>query len=588
MPAVTGIQAKYKMNKPAYWILGLLMVPALAIAQSSSKATVTAQAQKSLTPADSVAMQQLYFEGLRKKTIEDSKGAGDLFARVLQLDNSNDAAMYQLAMLNKAQNSQADAQQLLEKAVAIKPNNEWYWVALADSYEKTNNLPKLQNVFDQLLRINPEKPEYYYDKASAFYLEKKYDEALGVYSKLEQMTGLTDELVANRQKIYLRQNKLDQAAAEMEKLIETNPDQIRYYLLLAEIYNSNRVPDKALKVLQRAAQKKPDDGLLHLALAETYRSLKNTDASYKELELAFNSSSLDVDQKVRIIMGYVPKFPDASAKASALELSRIAASIHPNEARVQALYGDMLAQNDKLKEAREAFMKSVQLNPEMYIVHEQLVRLDLSENKIDEAIKHGENALSMFPNQAWMNYLVGVSYLQKKNAQQALSYLKNVVAVEPDDKDLASQAYAALGDCYHEIKDNGKSDAAYDKALTYNPDNSYTLNNYAYYLSIRGEQLEKAAQMSKHSIDLQPNTASFEDTYAWILFRQKKYAEAKQWIEKAIEHNKSSAVQVEHYGDILFYLGKTEDAVANWKKAKQAGASSPLLDRKINEKKYIE
>jgi Tfp pilus assembly protein PilF len=184
--------------------------------------------------------------------------------------------------------------------------------------------------------------------------------------------------------------------------------------------------------------------------------------------------------------------------------------------------------------------------------------------------------------------LVGVAYLQKKEAPKALSYLKNAVAVEADDKDLSAQAYAALGDCYHELKDNGHSDEAYERSLTFNPDNSYTLNNYAYYLSIRGERLEKAAQMSKHSIDLQPNTASFEDTYAWILFRQKKYAEAKEWMEKAMIHNKNSATQTEHYGDILFYLGDAEAAVTNWKKAKQQGAASPALERKINEKKYIE
>jgi len=372
-------------------------------------------------------------------------------------------------------------------------------------------------------------------------------------------------------------------------LLINNPDQVRYYLLLGEIYNSNNLTDKALKVLQRGEKVKPDDGMIHLALADTYRTKKDLEASYKQLQLAFASPALDIDQKVRIILGYTPKFPDPNARASALELSRIAVGVHPNDAKAQALYGDMLAQNNKFKEAKAAYQKSVQLNPEIYAVHEQLVRLDLGDNALDEAIKDGENALSLFPNQAWMNYLVGIAYLQKKNSGKALGYLKNTVALELDDKELSTQSYAALGDCYHELKDNAKSDAAYDKALVFNPDNIYTLNNYAYYLSIRGEQLEKAAQLSKHSIDLQPNTASFEDTYAWILFRQKKYADAKTWIEKALQHGKdASATQTEHYGDILFYMGNADAAVQNWKKAKEYGAKSPLLDRKINEKKYIE
>jgi len=139
------------------------------------------------------------------------------------------------------------------------------------------------------------------------------------------------------------------------------------------------------------------------------------------------------------------------------------------------------------------------------------------------------------------------------------------------------------------LKDSKNSDDAYEKALTYNADNAFTLNNYAYYLSLRGEQLEKAAKMSKRSNDLQPNNASFEDTYAWILFKQKNYPQAKIWMEKALADDKTNSnVKSEHYGDIMFHLGDVDAALENWKKAKANGDNSPLLERKINEKKYIE
>ena len=49
-----------------------------------------------------------------------------------------------------------------------------------------------------------------------------------------------------------------------------------------------------------------------------------------------------------------------------------------------------------------------------------------------------------------------------------------------------------------------------------------------------------------------------------------------------------SAVQFEHYGDIMFQLGDTDTAIKNWKKAKDNGGGSPILERKINEKKYVE
>lgn len=550
---------------------------------------VVVVAGKPMSNADSVEMQNLYFSALREKTIENFTKAADLFNQVLQADPANDAAMYELAALKQSQKNDADARQLLERAVTVNPNNEWYWVALADSYEKTNDLAKLENVFNELIRINPDKPDYYFDKANAYFLLGRLDDALAVYKKIESITGLTDDIVAQRQKIYLKQNKVDLAASELETMIAANPGQVRYYLLLSEIYNSNHFADKALDILLKAEKLAPDNGLVHLALADVYRDKKDNDACFNELKLAFAIPDLDIDQKLRIIMGYYPKFPDANAKASALELSRILVTTNPADARAHAAYGDMLTQSGNIKEARAEFKKSVALDDKAYNVQEQLVRLDISDNDADAALKDGQNALSLFPNQAWMNYLVGIAYQQKKNYPKAISYLKNATSLELQDKDLLSQCFSNLGDCYHQQQDDAKSDEAYDKSLSYNPNNAYTLNNYAYYLSVRGLQLDKAAEMSKKSNDLQPGTASFEDTYAWILFKQKNYAQAKVWIEKAVAHDKSnSAVQVEHYGDIMFYLGNTEAAVTNWKKAKDMGEQSPTLDRKINERKYIE
>jgi tetratricopeptide (TPR) repeat protein len=576
------INRTWHLQIAAVLILGSCFLPLHLIAQTTA-------ASKQMGGLDSSEIRQLFFSALREKTVENLKHASELFERVIQADPANDASLYELANLKKIQNDYTGAQPLLERAVAVKPNNEWYWSALADSYEKSNNINKLENVFNQLIRLNPSKPEYYFDKANALVILKRYDDALKVYDQLEQITGPNDDLLGSRQKIYLKQGKVDQAAADVEKAIANNPGQIRYYLLLSEIYNSNGFGDKALKVLLQAEKIDQGNGMVHLALADIYREKKNNDASYKELTQAFAIPEVSIDQKIRIITGYYPKFPDPNAKASALELSRILTITHARDSKAFAMYGDMLLQSDKLKEGKDAYRKSIELDGQVYQVHEQLVRIELSMNDLDGAVKDGENALSLFPNQAWMNYLVGVAWAQKKDFNKALGYVKNATSLEIQDKELLSLSFSLLGDCYHDLKNNKSSDDAYDKALAINPDNAYTLNNYAYYLSLRNEQLDKAAQMSARSTQLQPNTASFEDTYAWILFMQKKYPDAKVWMEKALTHDKDkSAVKYEHYGDILFYLGKADEAVDNWKKAKGYGEQSPVLDRKINEKKYFE
>ena len=544
------------MKKKLGVILGLILSPGILFAQKDKQGKgnrVVMVVGKSLTADDSLMVRQLFFSALREKTVENFTLATEEFNQILSIDPSNDASLFELANLNKLKNNYTDARDLLEKAVTVKPDNEWYWVALADCYEKSNEIDKLENVFNELIRIDPDKPDYYFDKANVYFLQKRYDDALAVYKQIEEITGVTDDLVAKRQAIYLKQGRVDQAAADLEAMIAANPSQIRYYLFLAEVYNSNGLPDKALTILQSAEKISPGNGQVHLALSDIYRDKKDNERSYNELTAAFALPDLDVDQKLKIVLNYVPKFPDPSAKSSALELSRLLTVAHPDDSRAFALYGDMLLQNGKFNDAKENYKKSVQLNGQVYEVREQLIRLELGDNDLDNALKDGQDALSLFPNQAWLNYLVGVAYQQKKDFKKALGYIKNASELETQDKELLSQAFASLGDCYHSLNDLQKSDQAYEKALTYNPDNAYTLNNYAYYLSVRGISLDKAAEMSKHSNELQPDMASFEDTYAWILFKQKKYTDAKVWMEKALMHDKdNSPVQSEHYGDIMF------------------------------------
>ncbi|QHS54573.1 tetratricopeptide repeat protein [Mucilaginibacter sp. 14171R-50] len=575
--------------KSAAAVILFIGITFAGFAQSRTGNAAIAVAGKPMTAADSAMVKQLFFSALREKTVDNPKLAFDIFNRVLQIDPANDATMFELANLEKSRNNNQAAQALLERAVTVNPNNEWYWIALAGSYEKTNDISKLENVFNQLIRINPGKPDYYYGEANALSLQKKYDAALTMYDKVEELAGASDDILENRQKIYIRQGNVKKAASVLDELIAANPTQVRYYLMLAEVYSANNLNDKAIAILQKAKAIAPQNGMIHLALADMYRAQNNAEASFDELEAAFAIPDVDIEQKIRILLGYVPKFPEPNARASALELSRILTKAHPADSRAFAMYGDMLLQSEKVPEAKTAYQKALMLNNQAYSVQEQLVRIDLSENDLDAAIKDGENSLSFFPNQAWMNYMVGIAWQQKRDYKKAISYLNNAVSLETQDKELLTQAYSALGDCYHSLADNAASDNAYEKAIAISPDNAFTLNNYAYYLSLRNERLESAAQMSKHSNDLQPNTASFEDTYAWILFKQKKYPEAKLWIEKSLLHDKgNSAVKTEHYGDILFLSGDKDAAVQNWIKAKTQGGRSPVLERKINEKKYFE
>ena len=184
----------------------------------------------------------------------------------------------------------------------------------------------------------------------------------------------------------------------------------------------------------------------------------------------------------------------------------------------------------------------------------------------------------------------GVANIQKKNYAEAVIVLNTGSKLVVDDKNLEGQFYTSLGDAYNELKDYLKSDENYEKALSLNPKDANVLNNYAYYLSLRGERLDKAEEMSRQSNELEPTQASYQDTYGWIMYKQNKFDDAKIWIEKSMSNggDKSGAV-LEHYGDILYRLGDIARAIENWQKARDMGDGvSEFLERKIMEKKLFE
>jgi tetratricopeptide (TPR) repeat protein len=175
-----------------------------------------------------------------------------------------------------------------------------------------------------------------------------------------------------------------------------------------------------------------------------------------------------------------------------------------------------------------------------------------------------------------------------KEHDKAIEALITGRDVVVDNPPLLAQFWSSLGDAYHEAERYADSDKAYDKALALEPDNSGTLNNYAYYLSVRNTQLEKAERMSKRSLELEPGSATYMDTYAWILFRLGRYSDARTWIEKAIAAGDADGVVVEHYGDILFELDDKAGALEQWRKASTIGGASKMIDRKINEGQRLE
>jgi tetratricopeptide (TPR) repeat protein len=527
---------------------------------------------------------ETFMNAAKARVLEDWSKAEELFNEVLNIDPKHDASMYELAKLYRRQERLDDAILLMEKAISISDGNEWYYLLLGDLYKLTFQLEKLIQTQEKLIAAFPGKIDYRLDLAVSYIITEDFKRAIAVYDDIESTIGKTEDVSLQKQKLYLDLNQPRKALNEIESLVEAYPGNVRYLQILAETYLDAGQDKKALETYQQIAELDPDNAFIHISLADLYRRQGNEQKSFEELKRGFAKPELELDVKIQVLLSFYSfeEFYDTK-KEPVLELATILAETHPNESRALSLYGEMLYRNRQLEQALEVINRVLEIDLSRYSVWEQKLLIENEILNSDSLLKTSIRAMELFPMQPLPYLFKGFAHYQLKDWNAAKSALKSGASLVVDNDFLEAQFYSTLGDVHNKLKEHKKSDEYYEKALTLNPEDAYVLNNYGYYLSQRGENLERAKEMAEKANQLMPDTPSFQDTYGWILYKTGDYTEAEKWIRMAIDNDEEgSAVLFEHYGDVLYKLGKKEDALYYWKKASEKnGDTSELLNEKI-------
>lgn len=532
-------------------------------------------------------VKELFFTGLKDKMAENYVKASLIFNKIIALDPKNDAAYFELASMNYRQSKWLDAEINIKKAIALKPQNIWYLRLNSEIYKRNGNMDALVSVFDQLIALSPETEDFYFDKANALFISGKVDEAKAAYDLLEQKFGSSKELIMAKQRINL-QDKGAKNDDAVEKLIAENPTDVKNYLYLSGVLLEKNKPEEALQLLQKAKVIDPNNFDIDLALADVYQSQRKNELAIVPLKSAFAHAEMPVANKLKIIAAMLPRFNNQLVAKDATDLIEIAIKTQPNNAKLLLMYGDVLYQRGNYSSAKEQYAAVLKLEEQNYLALEKLLAVQTLMGQYNEAIKTGEDALTIYPNQAILYYYRAFAlHRNGQNAEAGLE-IKSALLLDADDDNLKAMIFALQAEVLIDQEKLKEADAAFEKAITLAPNNYLTLSNYAYYLALRNQNLPKAEMLAEKAAKALPKNASVLDTYAMVLLKQGKYDLALKHIELALQNNEASnPVYLEHYGDILFFKGEKENAVVQWQKAKQAGNGSEKLIKKINEKKYF-
>lgn len=506
------------------------------------------------------------------KKVEEVLQAGDIMGALSQLDvviskYPNASEVHYARALLLAQGGelqQAEASAL--RAHELEEDNLLYSNYLLELYKRQQKFDDAIGLINELMEIFPDNQQVY--REGVLLLQNKGDttNALELISQTEDRFGRTDTLDVMRSELLIEQGEKEEAAELLSYWVDKETNIRQVYSNLAFIYADGKQIKKAISLLEKGLNTIKDENL-YLDFADIYQVAKQKKRSYDYLLLAFQSDQVPFMEKHRIMFSLLSHTEEFNIN----QLQELASALvirHPNIADSHLFKGDILWRKGEVNEARSLFLTAVSISPQNIDAWRMLINADLASSDPDRAIQHARQGLAKNPNHPQLLYFSGVAYFMKDDLKQARELLEG--ALNYSDKEspfVQSNIYASLGDLYHKLELTEASDVAYQEAIDLDSLNVSALNNLAYYLSLRKEKLDTAEKYSKKTLELEPDNTTFLDTYAWVLFQQGRFEEAKAWIEKAVNKSNPSSAVLEHYGDILLELGKQKDAQKQWRRA---------------------
>jgi len=502
-----------------------------------------------------------FSKGLECKYKEDVPGAIKYFEEALKHMPDDAASMYELSAQYILAGRVEEGFEMIKKAAQLDPENKWYQLQLAEFYRKLEQFDDYTRIYETLTDKYPGDIEMLSNLIDAYLLTENYDKAIEKLNLLERQAGTNVIVSEQKVEIYKRQGNTKKAIAELEKLVDENPENTRYYHMLAKVYMENKKEKEAIKLYNRIKTIDPTDPYINISLLEYYEKRNDLDKAFDELIEAINNKNLDFNTKANIYDYWFNKFQESkNIDQQAFRAGNAFIEAYPDNKMGYLILASYYVNRQEYQPCRDMSLKALQYDRGNFAAWHYLVLSDGPLRDFDALKKHSVEALQYFPTQPVFYWFAGVSHAYAKQDEAAIKYFEQGRKFVTEKAALADfDSY--LGDLYHSVGDMEKAFQAYDRVLKFNPDNALVLNNYAYYLLLRKENLGQAKTMAVRAVELEPNNATFLDTYAWVLYQMGDYAGAETQMEKALKHLKTpDKTYYQHYADILMKVNKADKA----------------------------
>lgn len=431
--------------------------------------------------------------------------------------------------------------------------------------------------------------------------DKKYDEALAINGRILARDPSHYQALLLNARLRLAKGEPDKALADLEKTKKIQPNSPEVFYQSALSYLAQSDTANAMSSLNHAVELAPEYTEAILLLADLQLKKGDAKSAKNALKSVIAKRPDFMPAKFLLARAYVSE----GSLEEALTLFQEVSSASPKDANLLLPIALIYRQQKKLAEARKVLTQVLELSPDTVPAIEQLVDMDLLAGDFNSARQRAEALKARQPGHAGAYLLFAKINLVQKNLPQAETELLKAIELQPD----AFAAYYLLAGIYGQtdqdkkaldqlesvalktpanasllmriallnerLKNYPAARDAYEKILKLKPEFVPALNNLAYLLAEKLNDLDRGQTLAQKARELAPLDPNIADTLGWIVYKQGQYQRAKTLLRESAAKLSNDPVAQAHLGLALYMMGETEPARNALQRALQLNPELP-------------
>lgn len=576
-----------------------VVAPLLAIGGARTGTSVDMKCDTMTISADSLLKEtplfdRLYLDAVCRQIAGDST-ASALLERCHEMRPDAAEVYYSLAHSYLKQGNDSLARVNMRRAAELQPDNDNYLENVAETYIDQREYDRAIEAYEQLYAHHRDRSDVLELLVRLYNAKKDYPKMLSTIDRMEQADGPSEEISLMRMGIYEQQGDKKNAYRILHALTNDHPNEPSYKVMLGNWLMQHDRKSEAYNWFKSALEDDKQNEFALNSLYDYYRSMGDDTKARQLRDNILFSPQTDIKTKLSMLQQAIRENEqeqggDSTAVLALFDKIMLVTPRNAELSNLKAMY--MRVKKMPQDSINAAYAHTLSFEPDNLSARLTLAQNKWEEKKWDEVVDLCDKGIQYTPEELTYYYFMALAYIQQDEDQKAYEACKRGLneidlnkADEPE-RNMASDMYGIIGDMSYTNQNYDEAFSAYEKAITIYPDNIQVLNNYAYYLSQQNTQLDHAAEMSLRTLKEEPTNATYLDTYAWILFLQKRYDEAKAYVDLTLQNSKNpDKVLLEHAGDIYLMAGDKEKAVSYWQQAIEAGGDKASLERKIKTRK---